>query len=149
MANNDRRRGDDHLLVNLTAGMTVRDAARSAGMAERTAHRRLEDPQFRRRLETARRELIAMTVERMAVASTKAVDTLSELLDSETDSVRLGAARSILEIGMRMRQQYVLEKRLSALEAVHGGGGLRQPSVMPDRQFAVDPPVTESRKVPR
>jgi hypothetical protein len=46
MSGFERRKGDAALLAALAGGHTVRDAARAAGIAEGTAHRRLKDAAF-------------------------------------------------------------------------------------------------------
>src|SRR5262249_42718410 len=72
-AENGRRRGDNALLLALASGQTVRDAARLAGIGERTATRRLADPAYRRRVaelraEIERQERETFQAERMAMA---------------------------------------------------------------------------------
>ena len=78
-----RRKGDSGLVAALAGGATVRDAARSAGVSERTAHRRLEDAAFARRVSEARAELIARTVGTLADASTGDGTTLRDLLKAD------------------------------------------------------------------
>ncbi len=131
MADNGSSKGDDALLVALASGATVRDAAGRAGVAERTAYRRLDDPGFRRRLARARAELIDRAVGQLSDAATAAVATLRGLLDADSDNVKLGAARSILELGTRLREAAEIEGRLVELESTvlaltrkqHGGTG--------------------------
>ena len=50
MAHNGKLKRDDGLVLALARGLTVRQAAGEAGFGERTAHRRLDDPEFRRRV---------------------------------------------------------------------------------------------------
>jgi HEAT repeat protein len=116
MAENGRRKGEAALLVALAAGHTVRDAARLAGIGERTATRRMADPDFRRRLMEARSGMIQRALGKLADGSTKAVDTLRKLLKAKGENVRLGAARAILEFGSKMRETVELEARLAILE---------------------------------
>jgi hypothetical protein len=116
MTGNGRRKGDDALLLALAAGRPVRDAAGSAGLGERTARRRLADPDFRRRVVEARGEMVARALGKMADGMAEAADTLRQLLRAEGESVRLGAARSILELGNKLRESVELEQRLAALE---------------------------------
>ena len=60
MAENGRKRkGHSALLLALAGGKTVREAAREAGVGERTVHRRLRDSEFRVQLNEARAEMIA------------------------------------------------------------------------------------------
>jgi hypothetical protein len=117
MAEIGRRKGDDALLLALAAGKTVRDAARLAGIGERTATRRVADPAFRRRVAEMRADMVSRATGQLVEASTKAVDTLEALLTAQAESVRLGAARSILELGSKLRDNVEFGERLAALEA--------------------------------
>jgi hypothetical protein len=116
MAENGRRKGEDTLLLALASGQTVRDAARAAGVGERTAARRWADPAFRRRVTRLRAELVERATGQLADGMAEAVATLRRLLTAEGESVRLGAARSILELGNRLREAVELEGRLRAVE---------------------------------
>lgn len=60
------RPGDLQLQIALARGATVRDAARAAGIGERTAHRRLGDPSFLAEVEQLREELRLKIVEQVA-----------------------------------------------------------------------------------
>jgi len=117
MAENGRRKGDSTLLLALAGGQTVRDAARSAGIGERTATRRAADPAFCRRVAELRSEMVARAAGQLADGMAQAVATLRGLLRAESESVRLAAARSILEIGPRLRETAELEERLAAIES--------------------------------
>jgi hypothetical protein len=116
MAAFGRRKGDDALLLALAAGQTVRDAARAAGVGERTATRRVAEPAFLRRVADLRADMVGRALGRMADAMTAAADTLRQLLTARSENVRLGAARSLLELGVKLRESVELEQRLLALE---------------------------------
>jgi hypothetical protein len=116
MAEKGRRKGDDALLTALASGQTVRDAARSAGIGERTAFRRVADPDFRRRVAELRAEMIGRALGQLADGMTEAAGTLRKLLAADGESVRLGAARSILELGNKLREAVELERRMADLE---------------------------------
>lgn len=118
MAGSGRIQGDSALVVALAGGATVRAAARRAHVAERTVYRRLDEVDFRRQVQSARAEMVAQAVGKLADAATQAVNTLSALLDGDSESVRLGAARAILEIGTKLRDATEFETRLVALEAM-------------------------------
>lgn len=60
------RPGDLQLQIALARGATVRDAAKAAGVAERTAHRRLIDPAFQAEVDRLREELRFKIVEQVA-----------------------------------------------------------------------------------
>lgn len=111
-----RRKGDGALLAELAAGADVRTAAKRARVSESTAHRRLNDPAFRRELAAARAAMVDAATGGLAAAATAAVQTLRLLLDAEGESVRLGAARSIIEMGAKLREVSELAERIAALE---------------------------------
>ena len=117
MARSGRPGGDTTLVVALASGLSNRQAAKQAGCSERTVARRLADPAFRRRVDETRAATIAQTAAQLTAAGLAAVRTLLSLLDAEGESVRLGAAKAILELGRSLRESQELESRISALEA--------------------------------
>ena len=116
MAGNGRHNADPALIVSLAAGLTNAQAAKEAGVSERTVRRRLDDPVFRQQVTAARAETVAQTAARLTAAGLGAVTTLLKLLNAEAESVRLGAARSILDLGFKAREIGELEERLASLE---------------------------------
>jgi hypothetical protein len=60
--------------------------------------------------------MIGRALGKMADGMAEAAGTLRELLTAESESVRLGAARSLLELGVKLRESVELEERLAALE---------------------------------
>ncbi len=118
MAHRGRANADDVLIAALAGGQPVEQAAAAAGVSPRTAWRRLQDPDFRQRLDDARQQTVQAAVDTLTRASTAAAMTLATLLKPEQRAtVRLAAARAILELGGRMREAGELEARLAALEA--------------------------------
>lgn len=121
MAASDRSSGsgttDPALVAALAAGATYAEAAARAGVSERTARRRMDDPAFRAALDDARAEVVSRAVDRLSATATDAVDTLAALLDPGVPPpTRLGAARAVLELGSRLREEHDLAARLGALE---------------------------------
>jgi hypothetical protein len=55
-------------------------------------------------------------VGRMVEGMADAADTLRRLLASAADAIKLGAARSILELGAKLREAGEFEQRLLAVE---------------------------------
>ena len=91
----------------MASGKTVRDAAASADIAERTAHRRLRDPkeqcdQWQAAIAAKRAEIVNEAAGRLTAHLTAAADALKELMvNGESHNVRLGAARALLDFGLR------------------------------------------------
>src|SRR5947209_1913154 len=95
------------------------DAANAAHVSLRTVYRRLDDEKFCQRVDRGREELISHTTARLAAASSAAADTLVELMaPAFPPSVRLAAARSVLEQAQRWRLCEEVESRVTALEAL-------------------------------
>jgi len=123
MADDDKLKRDDALVFAVARGLTVRQAAEEAGLGERTAHRRLADPEFRRRVSAVRGELMEQAGGRLSDAATQAVDVLRKLLDSDADTTRLAAARTILQQSVTLRTAAELEQRIARLEQNEGQHG--------------------------
>jgi hypothetical protein len=117
MSRNGRRNADEQLLMALACGVTVENAARQASISPATVYRRLSDPAFRKRLTTLRADMVSRTAGTLTAAATEAVRTLLELLkNAASPAVRLGAARSVLELGMKVREVTDLQEQMTELE---------------------------------
>jgi hypothetical protein len=118
MPQKGKRHADHNLLLALACGATVEAAAAKAGVSESTAHRRLADPVFRQKLQEVRSDMVQRTAGMLTAAAGEAVKTLLDLQKNTVPHAsRLGAARSVLEIGIKMRESADLEARLAAVEA--------------------------------
>ncbi len=78
--------GDDKLFAALVSGCRTQNAALAAGISERTAYRRLEDPEFRARLDRSRRELRESILAHLSDAG---LDAISTFLQSQSIGNRL------------------------------------------------------------
>ena len=123
MADDDKLKRNDALVLGLARGLTVRQAAQEAASGERTAHRRLADPEFRGRVSAVRGELMERAGGLLSDAAIKAVEALRELLDSDADTTRLAAARTILQQTVALRTAAELEHRITRLEQREGQHG--------------------------
>src|SRR5262249_59949042 len=92
------------LALAVAAGQTTRDAAVTAGVSEKTAYRRSIDPGFRRRVSEMRAAMVERSLGRVADAMVSAADGLKQLLGAQSETVRLAACRTILEMGMKLRE---------------------------------------------
>jgi hypothetical protein len=74
-----RKAVEDVLVTALACGASVEQAARKAGISERTAYRRLANPAFKTRLKEAKADLLQRTCAVLTAGSLEAVKTLLEL----------------------------------------------------------------------
>jgi uncharacterized protein (UPF0147 family) len=118
MARKNNKAADQALLTALAIGATVQNAAIKAGMSERTAYRRLEDPKFQARVNQARLDTVMRTVGMLTGAALGSVKTLVDLQQdvSVPAAVRRGAARDVLELAVKYRESAGVEQRVAAIE---------------------------------
>lgn len=111
-----RAAGEELLVAALAAGCSTVEAARRSGLSRRTVNRRLADPGFRREVTEARSRTVDAALGRVTESLAAAADALQTLLASESDAIRLGAARAIFEVAGKMRDSVEFEERLLKLE---------------------------------
>jgi hypothetical protein len=117
MPHKGRKNADQLLLMALACGATGEAAARSAGLSQATVYRRIQDNGFCKKLERTKADMVQRTAGMLTASGMESVKTLMELQKPVAPpAVRLGAARSVLELGMKVREREDLEKRLAALE---------------------------------
>jgi hypothetical protein len=118
MAQRGKRHADQKLLLALACGASVEMAAQSAGVSLSTAYRRLAEPDFQRQLQQLRADMVQRTAGTLTAAGGEAVKTLLALQkEAMPPATRLGAARAILELGVKIRETAELQERIAALEA--------------------------------
>ncbi|WP_439620676.1 hypothetical protein [Gemmata sp.] len=112
-----RKKNEDALLLALACGASVEAAARQGGLTDPTIYRRLSEPAFTDRLRALHTDMVARAAGLLTAAAGEAVRTLLQLQKDAPATVRLGAARAVLELGMKLREVADLEARMAALEA--------------------------------
>src|SRR5262249_45972883 len=101
-ANPRFQRADERLLIALASVSSVRPDARPVRLYQDTVRRRLADPEFRKRLSEVRSRMLDRAIGKLAATVVAASTTLRKLLQAQSETVRLGAARSILELHCRL-----------------------------------------------
>jgi hypothetical protein len=95
------RKQEQAIAALLTAG-TLADAARSAGVSERTLRNWLKLPDFAAAYRSARRRMVEQSIGRMQAATGTAVDTLVAVArDGARDGDRVRAAVALLDHAFR------------------------------------------------
>lgn len=112
-----RKNADEALIAALACGATVESAAAKATISRKTAHRRLKDPEFKKRLADFKAEMVRRSADMLTAASLESIKTLLDLQNATSPAVvRLGAAKAVLEIGVKLRESAEMEQRIAALE---------------------------------
>src|SRR4051794_27489391 len=103
-------------IAALMASATIAAAAKAADVEDRTIYRWLADADFDAAYRAARREAVQVATGRLQQASGAAVATLCQLLVNGTPTIKLSAAKTILEMAIKSVELEDLAARLEALE---------------------------------
>lgn len=106
-------------LVALLTQPTKEKAATAAGITSKTLRSYLDDPEFLAEYRKAFSDLVEDATRKVQQTLDPAVAVLREVMenDSENGQVRVSAARSVLEYGLKMTEQTDILNRLQELEA--------------------------------
>jgi len=115
-AKNDASR--ERAVIALLSERSLGAAAKRAGVGERTVRRWLaEDSEFQGELSRARRATFQAGVQRVQALMGQAVGVLEDLLaETKHPAVRLGAARTVIELAVNRNDAEVLLGRVEELE---------------------------------
>jgi hypothetical protein len=107
-------------ILALLSERTVGQAAARCGVGERTLRRWLtEDSEFKAEYEAARSAMFQVGMSRVQALAGRAVETLEDLLGAKQyPAVRLGAARTVAEIGMHRYEADTILRKVDKIEAM-------------------------------
>ena len=108
---------DEILLQALLCGASMDAAAKKAGMSRSAAYRRLANPKFAKQYREAKADLVKRATAILSAGSLEASKSLLELTGPKNPpATRLGAARSVIELAAKLREQTEMEERMASLE---------------------------------
>lgn len=111
-------------IAALLTSRTIGEAAKSAGVAERTLYTWLKRADFRRALREAQGEILDSTARRLANGQTAALDVIEKLIQSARhESTRLNACVQWSNLFFRFNEVQNIEERLTELERTVQNGG--------------------------
>ena len=111
----------ERAILALLSERTIGQAAAKAGVHERTLRRWSEDEAFQAEYAAARQAAFQVGMNRIQTLTALAVDTLEELLgEKKHPNVRLGAARTVAELGIHQHDAETILKKLGEIEAYQG-----------------------------
>jgi AcrR family transcriptional regulator len=120
----------EQALAALLSNPTVRDAAKAARLSEATIYRYMRDQLFAERLREARRGLVEQLTTRLQAKADASAKVLSDIAedDSKPASVRVAAAKAVIDYTLKTFELGDLNERLKVLEQnlkTHKGAGRR------------------------
>jgi len=113
----------DAAITALLSTRTVRAAAKKANLSEPTLYRLLQSEDFKTKYRAARRELVENTISQLQRDGQDAATALRQIVKDKKapSSVRVAAARVILEQGIKAVELIDLEERVKHLEEITKG----------------------------
>mgnify|MGYP001106878810 FL=1 len=110
-------------LLALLTNPTKERAAEAAGITSKTLRGYLADPEFQAEYKKAFADLVEDATRKVQQTLEPAVAVLREIMEdrSENSQVRVSAARSVLEYGLKMTEQTDILTRIQELEAAMEG----------------------------
>lgn len=108
----------------LTLTLNIASAASVAGIGERTAYRYLKSPLVIEALDQWQSEVMAQTARQVVSGASAAVQTLIKVTEDAAlpVSVRVQAAKAILDSSLKLSESVTLARRLEGMEALLKGG---------------------------
>lgn len=122
MVENGTLRPEQQTAIRALLTGTVKDAAQAAGRTRTTIYRWLREPEFKAALAEAEGEALAALSRALVCLGDKAAKVLEDVFDNpkETGSVKVRAASVALSQILRIRELYLLEKRVAEIETKLG-----------------------------
>lgn len=110
----------EKVIAALLATNTREQAAERLGINSRTIRKYFTDPAFVKEYEKAKGKLFSSATQQIQKSIMPAIHTLRDILESETanEQVKVSAARSLLEYGIKLTEMENMYKRLEELENI-------------------------------
>ena len=106
-----------NVLPFLLVHSTVEAAAKAAGISSKQIHEWMHIPVFKQALEDRKNAALEHAVDRLKMLTSKAVNTLVELLDtSESEMIRHRVAVDVLNMNLKYMEFKDIEQRIKKLE---------------------------------
>jgi hypothetical protein len=113
----DLSRNQERAVVAMMAHPSIAEAAKSAGVAESSIWRWLQDESFQSRLRAAQSKVMDGALSSLQGAMTSAVDTLVRNLNCGVPAAENQAAKSVLDFTLKARHHFDYLERIRVLEA--------------------------------
>lgn len=109
-------RKQEQAIAALLTAPSIRQAAATAGIAERTLRTWLALPSFTSAYRRVRQQIVEQAVSRLQNVTGRAVDILADLLKLPFPKVKLATAKAILDYSLKAVEHTDLAQRIEDLE---------------------------------
>jgi hypothetical protein len=113
-----KKRTEDKILESLLLHKTIREAAVAAKVTERTIYDYLTKPEFEKRYQDARADIIRGVTNLLRENLTRAAGVIVKIMEDENlpPATRLTAAKTLLEYGKRYTEMSDIQERIRKIE---------------------------------
>jgi len=101
--------------IELARGSSIAQAAKKVRIAESTGYRWSKKRLVCQAIEDFRKSVLQVACNQMINIVGRAVETLGKLLDSDSEQIRLSAARAVLDGTVKMRELAELEREIDQI----------------------------------
>ena len=115
MKQNDTRKG--LAIEALGVGLSITEASEKAGVKRNTIYRWLELEDFKSCVLERQEDTLERVSKRLSALALQGLETLSDLMQSESENIRLRASSSVLSRFTEIIELLRLEERVEKLEA--------------------------------
>lgn len=109
---------DEILVAYLRSGFNLSETAKALGVCRQTIAKRVQTPEFQKQLTEYRNTLFRSSSQELLEATTKASKTLSKLLNSKNENIKLQTAVKILNLSCDYVTIDNLEQELNSLKEI-------------------------------
>jgi len=103
-------------LMAIAVGRPVAECAALADVSEATVRRRLRSAKYMAKVREIRRQMTSQASGQLADGLAEATATMRALLKSSNDSVRLGAAKGMVQLSVQLGEMSDLAEKVGKLE---------------------------------
>ena len=104
--------------IEIARGTSIARAAKLVRVSEATGYRWARKPEVRKAVEDVRSTVLQAASHQLTNIVGKAVSALEQLLKSDSEKIRLSAARTVIDGTTKMRQLAELEQELEQIRTI-------------------------------
>lgn len=108
----------EYIAMNLLTCTTLNEAAEKSGISLSTIYRMRKQPHFQKVLKNVKNDMFQETMQKAQSYSLESLEVLRVVMNdvTATDSSRVSAARTVLELGLNVNEQENIIDKIEELE---------------------------------
>ena len=114
----------ENIAMCILTTSTYEEAAEKSGVSKSTLYRLRKDPEFQDIINQVKNNMFQDTMKKAQAYSMKSLEVLRKIMNdgAATDSSRVSAARTILELGLNSAEQEMILAKIEELERMMTDG---------------------------